>query len=134
MRKPVRIISGLLLAASALSAAAQAQALDVEQQIETALAAPKHSFDTVSGGVVVRGRPDPLRRSDRRLAVLIGALPLTADEHPSAQPGLADRLKSEVAQHRDPNQAGGEERHMMQRVSATPEVFERDPVDADWMQ
>lgn len=72
-------------------------------------------------GVEVKARPDPMARSKRRLDHLKKSLPELGSDVPR-KPDAGDRITAYLAAHRDPNQATGEQRRMMQRAVSAPQA------------
>ena len=118
MRSRKWIVPGLL-ALCTLANAASAQELAVEQQIAAAAATDSRAFSVSLPGTVITGRKGPLQRSDRRLSILISSLP-SGGERAQNRMDVVGWIQTQVALRRDPNQASGEERQMMQRISAPP--------------
>jgi hypothetical protein len=125
MRKPKRMTAILLwplLLFAGLPLAALAQELQeggLERQVLAATSPPASPASARLPGTVIVGRKNPLRRSDRRLSILITSLP-SGGERAQKRMDIVGWMQDQVALRRDPNQASGEELQMMQRASAPP--------------
>ena len=117
MRQPLRS-AAVLLSACLCGSAATAQGLELDRQVDAAAAAGRPASRSFAG-IVINGRTNPLRRSDRRVAILSAALPL--DTGPgAAQRGDGQPLTPWLALTLDPQKATGETRRMMERSLAPP--------------
>jgi|GEM_PF-6252836 len=76
-------------------------------------------INTVLPPVSVKARPDPLSRSDRRLARLKKSLPF-ADGDAAPAEDVTDQFRDYVARHADPENAAAEQRKMMERTQLPP--------------
>ncbi|MDB5976683.1 MAG: hypothetical protein JWR07_3443 [Nevskia sp.] len=118
MRNRKWMVPGLL-ALCTLSNAATAQKFVLEQQIAMVANTRPRPVSTSFPGAVIVGRKDPLYRSDHRLSILISSLP-SGGQRAQNRMDVVGWIQTQVALRRDPNQASGEERQMMQRASAPP--------------
>lgn len=123
MKKPLRNAAAVVLACSMCWAAAQAQDIDVGIDVDRQVDAATAAMPAVSGrsfnGIVITGQINPLRRSDRRLSILIASLPLTIGSEPAGT-GAWQQLEARFGFPAEPNAAEGEPRRMMERTLAPP--------------
>ncbi len=119
MKKPLRNAAAVVLACSMCWAAAQAQGIDVDRQVDAATAAAPAVSGRSFDAIVITGQINPLRRSDRRLSILMASLPLTIGSEP-ARTGAWQRLEARLGFPAEPNAAEGEPRRMMERTLAPP--------------
>lgn len=70
-------------------------------------------------GTTVEGGPTVIDRSDRRLHQLQNSLPELGSNRPPRRK-LSDRAAEYLKRHRDPNQATGQQRAMMERAQTAP--------------
>jgi hypothetical protein len=118
MRNRKWMVPGLL-ALCTLSTVATAQELVLERQVAAVAATDSRPASAGLPGTVITGRKNPLHRSDRRLEILSSSLP-SGGERAQNRMDVVGWIETQAALRRDPNQASGEERQMMQRASAPP--------------
>lgn len=70
-------------------------------------------------GATVEGKPTVIDRSDRHLHQLQNSLPELGSSHPHHRK-MGERLRDYLSRHRDPNQAAGQQRAMMERAQTPP--------------
>ena len=63
--------------------------------------------------VIVKGKPDPLAKADRRLSNVRKRLPAGGDGKPA---GPVQKVEQYAHDHADPESASGEQRRMMERA------------------
>ena len=126
MRNLKRAAAGIvlcpLLAFAALPETALAQdghESALERQVDAATFSPGKLASAGLPEVVVVGKKNPLRRSDRRLSILVTSLP-SGGARAQNRADITGWFQNQAALRRDPNQASGEELQMMQRAAAPP--------------
>lgn len=70
-------------------------------------------------GVTVEGKASLIDKSDHRLRLLQNSLPELGGNAPHRK-AIQERAREYVARHRDPNQATGQQRVMMERAQTPP--------------
>jgi hypothetical protein len=119
MKKPLRNAAAAVLSCSMYWAAAQAQPIDLDRQVDAVIASKPAASSRSFEEIAIMGLGNPLRRSDRRLSILIASLPLTTGSAPT-KTSAWQQVEARLGFPADPNAAAGEAKRMMERTLAPP--------------